>query len=250
MGAPACTVIEKNADTLARATARRLVATLTDALAGQPTAHLALTGGGILEHTMRALRALPERADVDWRRVHVWWGDERYVPADSPERNDGAAFAALLDALPYDPARIHRMPAADGEFGDDVEAAARAYAKSLADAAAVGEDVPRFAAVLLGVGPDAHCASLFPGHPATLETERSVVAVRDAPKPPPTRISLTFRALDAAAQVWFVASGAGKADAVARAHSSIDRTAVPACGPHGRQHTVWLIDRDAAAQLS
>jgi 6-phosphogluconolactonase len=249
MGAPACTVIEKNADSLARAAARRLVATLTCALDGRPTAHLALTGGGILEQTMRALRALPEREDVDWRRVHVWWGDERYVPADSPERNDGAAFAALLDALPYDPARIHRMPAADGEFGDDVDAAARSYAAALADAAPDGEDVPRFAAVLLGVGPDGHCASLFPGHPGTLETERSVIAVRDAPKPPPTRISLTFRALDAAAQVWFVASGAGKAEAVARAHDSADRATVPASGPRGREHTVWLIDRDAAAQL-
>jgi 6-phosphogluconolactonase len=250
MGALACVVIEKDADDLALATARRLVATLTDALAGTGPAHLAITGGGILEQTMRALRTLPERDGVDWRRVHVWWGDERYVPADSPERNDGAAFAALLDALPLDPVRVHRMPASDGEFGEDVDAAAGSYAAELADAAAAGQDVPRFAAVLLGVGPDAHCASLFPGHPGTLETVRSVIAVRDAPKPPPTRISLTFRALDAAEQVWFVASGAGKADAVARAASSSDRTAVPACAPRGRQETVWLIDRDAAAKLS
>jgi 6-phosphogluconolactonase len=249
MPAPPRTIVEQDADALAHATARRVVSTLSDALAEQAVTHLALTGGGILEKTMRALRALPDRDEIDWRRVHVWWADERYVPADSGERNDGAAFAALLDALPYDPARVHRMPAADGVFGDDVDAAARSYAKALADAAGEGEDVPRFAAVLLGVGPDAHCASLFPGHPGTLETERTVIGVRDAPKPPPTRLSLTFRALDAAAQVWFVASGTGKADAVARALSSTDRTAVPSSGPRGREQTVWLIDRDAAGQL-
>lgn len=241
------TIVEADAASLAHASALRLVGTLAAALTEQAVAHLVLTGGSILEQLLRAVRDLPDRDSVDWRRVHVWWGDERYVAADSPERNDTAAFTALLDVLPYDPARIHRMPAADSEFAD-VDAAAHSYAQALA-AAGHPCDVPRFDAVLLGVGPDGHCASLFPHHPGVYEDSLSVIGVRESPKPPPTRISLTFRALNAAAQIWFVAAGPGKADAVARAHASRDRTLVPAAGPRGQQQTLWLIDRDAAAQL-
>jgi 6-phosphogluconolactonase len=110
--------------------------------------------------------------------------------------------------------------------------------------------VPAFDAVLLGVGPDGHCASLFPGHPGTRVTDTSVIAVHDSPKPPPVRLSLTFPALDAAKEIWFVASGDGKADAVARALSGeFDRTEVPSSGPRGRNRTLWLLDRDAAAKL-
>ncbi|MCU1658960.1 MAG: 6-phosphogluconolactonase, partial [Pseudonocardiales bacterium] len=98
-------------------------------------------------------------------------------------------------------------------------------------------------------GPDGHCASLFPEHPAVYEQEASVVAVRNAPKPPPTRLSLTFRALDAANEVWFIASGEGKATAVALALSGAGRVQVPAAGPRGRHRTLWLIDRPAAAEL-
>ncbi len=166
----------------------------------RPLAFLVVTGGGILEQTMAALRTLPARDSVDWRRVSVWWGDERFVAADSADRNDRAAYAALLDALPLDPANVHRMPAAGAEFGDDAEAAADAYATELA--AAVLEqhdgDVPHFDAVLLGIGPDGHCASLFPEHPGVYEEDAAVIAVRNSPKSPPTRISLTFRGLEAA----------------------------------------------------
>ena len=109
-----------------------------------------------------------------------------------------------------------------------------------------GEDVPRFDVVLLGVGPDGHCASLFPGHPGVHERDAAVIAVRESPKPPPIRLSMTFPALDAANEVWFVASGDSKADAVAMAHSGADPTQVPAAGPRGRQRTLWLIDRAAA----
>lgn len=245
-------VVEASADVLAENTARRLVATLSSALSVRPEAHLVLTGGGILEQTLRALRDLPGRDDLDWPRVHVWWADERYVASDSDERNDKAAFAAGLDALPLDPALVHRMPAADSDFGDDVEAAAEFYAEALAAAVPPGQgqdDVPHFDVVLLGVGPDGHCASLFPGHPGVYEQDAAVIAVRDAPKPPPTRLSFTFRTLDAADEVWFVASGEGKADAVAMALSGADRVTVPAAGPRGRHRTRWLIDPAAAAKL-
>jgi 6-phosphogluconolactonase len=242
-------VVEPSADVLAWNPAGRAVATLVSALSLRPVAHLLLTGGGILEQAMRALRQLPGRDAVDWRRVHVWWGDERYVASGSDERNDAAAFAALLDALPLDPARVHRMPAADSAFGKDVEAAAEFYAGELAAAAGGADDVPAFDAVLLGIGPDGHCASLFPEHPGVYELQASVIAVNNSPKPPPTRLSLTFRALDSANEVWLIASGDGKSQAVALALGGAGRVQVPAAGPRGWQRTLWLIDRAAAGKL-
>jgi len=250
MGAAPEIVVDSTAAELADDVAVRLVATLVSAQGVRPLAHLVVTGGGILEQVMAALRELPARDSVDWRRVALWWGDERFVPADSPDRNDRAAFTVLFDALPLDPANVHRMPAAGGPFGDDVEAAAAAYAAELAaDAGGASGDVPHFDAVLLGIGPDGHCASLFPGDPGTRVDDTAVIAVHDSPKPPPTRISLTFGTLDAANEIWFIASGSSKAHAVAMAFSGASREEVPAAGPHGRHRTLWLLDEDAAADL-
>jgi 6-phosphogluconolactonase len=241
-------VIAASADRLAADSADRVVQTLGEALRDRPVAHLVVTGGGILEQVLGALAAPERRGAIEWSRVHVWWGDERYVPASSDERNDGPAWTKLFEHVDVDPARLHRMPASDVGFGEDAEAAADSYAAELA-AEAGDEDVPNFDLILLGVGPDGHCASLFPGHPALQEVKASVIAVHDAPKPPPTRLSLTFRALDAANEVWFIASGDGKADAVARAVSGAPREEVPSAGPRGRTRTLWLIDQAAASKL-
>jgi 6-phosphogluconolactonase len=239
-------VVEDSDTTLADRVADRAAATLGAAIDERGVAHLVVTGGGILEKVLSALAA---RKPIEWSQVHVWWGDERFVAADSSDRNDRPAFAALFDQVDVDPAKVHRMPASGGEFGDDAESAAAAYAAELAEAAPEGAEVPQFDIVLLGVGPDGHCASLFPGHPALRETATSVVAVHDSPKPPPTRLSLTFAALDAAREIWFVASGEGKADAVSRAVGGADFTEVPSARPRGRDRTLWLLDRDAAAKL-
>lgn len=240
-------VVSTSAEDLAGASATRAAAALGAALAARPEAHLVVTGGGILEQVLGALAA---EAGVEWSRVHVWWGDERYVPAASDDRNDRPAMGLLFDRVGVDRAKLHRMPASDAGFGADAAAAADSYAAELARAAGGGDGaVPAFDLVLLGVGPDGHCASLFPGHPGTQVLDTSVIAVHDSPKPPPTRLSLTFPALDAAREIWFIASGAGKADAVAKALSSTDRVQVPASGPRGREHTLWLVDQEAAAQL-
>ena len=240
-------IVSTSAEALAGESASRVAATLRAALTERGQAHLVVTGGGILEKVLASLATQP---DVDWGRVQVWWGDERYVPSDSDERNDRPAMTLLFDHVAIDPARVHRMPASDAGFGADADAAADSYAAELAEAAGGGEgEVPVFDVVLLGVGPDAHCASLFPGHPGTQVLDTSVIAVHDSPKPPPTRLSLTFTALDAAREVWFVASGDGKADAVAKALSSTDRVQVPASGPRGRDRTLWLLDEAAAAKL-
>ena len=252
MGATPELVVAPSATQLADDVAARLVATLVSVQGVRPLAHLVVTAGGILEQVIGALGESPARDSIDWSRVAVWWGDERYVPSDSADRNDTAVMRADLEALPLDPRNVHRMPASDGAYGEDAHAAAGAYASELAAAVPAGQgddDVPHFDVILLGVGPDGHCASLFPEHPGVYELDASVIAVHNSPKPPPTRLSLTFRSLDAANEVWFIAAGTEKANAVMMALSGAGRVQVPAAGPRGRYRTLWLVARDAASHL-
>jgi 6-phosphogluconolactonase len=167
------------------------------------------------------------------------------VPADHPDRNALQAREALLGVVPLDPSRVHEMPASDGPLGDDVNAAAAAYG---GEVERVLGTPPRFDVLMLGVGPDGHCASLFPGHEA-LRATGVAVGVRDSPKPPPTRVSLTMDTLGRADELWFVAAGAEKARAVHRALSATDVDAVPASGPRGRTRTTWFLDAAAASGL-
>ena len=243
-------VIQPDPDRLARAVAEALVARLAAAQAVHGAASVVLTGGGIgiavLEH-VAGLVAEPVRETVDWTRVDVWWGDERFVPADSDERNEKQARTALLDAVGIPDFRVHAMPASDGEFGSPEEAA-EDYLAELREYAAEGSDLPRFDVLLLGMGPEGHTASIFPGTPAVRD-ERPVFAVRDCPKPPPTRVSLGFGAITSAEEVWMVVTGEGKAPAVARALAGADREEIPAAGVHGTRATRWLLDAAAAAEL-
>jgi len=243
-------VVHRTPDLLAATTAARLLVHLVDAQAARGTASFVATGGGMGSAVLAAVAAAPARDAVDWGRVDVWWGDERFLPDGDPERNETQAREALLDAVPLDPARVHRMAPSDGPLGDDADAAARAYAAELAAAAGPGDPfgVPELDVVLLGVGPDAHVASLFPGHPGARVTDRGVIAVRESPKPPPVRISLTFPALNRGREVWLVASGEGKADAVARALATGAPAEVPASGIHGTRATRWLLDEAAASK--
>lgn len=240
----------RTAEELAGATAARLVTRLVDAQSAGRRPHIVLTGGTIARAVHRALRDSPAVASIDWHRVQVWWGDERFVAADDPERNELQARVDLLDALPLDPALVHPVAASDGVHGDDPEAAAEAYAAELA-ACALPEDhaeVPTFDVLMLGVGPDGHVASLFPEHPGLHET-RSVAAVRHSPKPPATRVSMTFPTLARAREVWFIASGEGKSAAVRNALGGAGHLQVPAAGPRGIERTVWLLDHAAATAL-
>ena len=170
-----------------------------------------LTGGGIGTAVLEQVAALGD--GVDWSAVDVWWGDERFVPADDDDRNEKAARRALLDVVGVPAERVHAMPPSDGGFAEPEDAAAW-YAGELAAAAAPGRDLPRFDVLLLGIGPEGHTASIFPGSPAAHD-ERPVFAVRDCPKPPPTRVSLGFAAINTADEVWLVVAGAEKAPAVA-----------------------------------
>lgn len=239
-------IVEKysDADELVAAAGDRLVGAITAAVAAREVAHIVLTGGGT---GVKLLKRVGEQGgDIDWARVHLYWGDDRYVPAEDDDRNDKQAREALLDHIAIPAANVHAMPASDGEFGDDIESAAMAYERVLA---ADGEPTPPFDVHLLGMGGEGHVNSLFPDTPAVKETARFVVGVTDSPKPPPRRITLTLPAVRRSREVWLVVAGAEKADAVAAAIGGAAPVDIPAAGAIGTEATVWLLDQAAAAKL-
>ena len=233
-------------DALAAAVAGRLVAHLAAAQAAGRRPDVGLTGGTVAAKIHEAVVTASEgHDDVDWSRVGFWWGDERYVPADDAERNARQARQTMLDRLDVDPRRVHEMPASDGPHAS-VDEAAQAYADEVR---AHGEG--DFEVLMLGVGPDGHVASLFPGSSQLDARDAIAVAVTDSPKPPPERITLTYEALNRSREVWFVVSGEGKADAVAKALADgTDRHDIPAAGVQGTERTVWFLDEGSASRLS
>jgi 6-phosphogluconolactonase len=246
-------VVHQDAQSLARSVADRLVARLVEAQSATGRAHVVLTGGGMGSAVLRSLADGPGRDAVDWSRVHVWWGDERFLPAGHPDRNDTQARAALLDRLPLTPEWVHAVATSDEPGVRDVDDAAERYAEELARVAAqdgTGRDeVPSFDVLMLGVGPDAHVASLFPEMAGVHETGRTVVGVHGSPKPPPLRVSMTLPTIGRAEEVWLVASGAEKAQAVGLALSGAGPVQAPAGAVSGRRATVWLLDRAAATSV-
>nr|WP_284290905.1 6-phosphogluconolactonase [Angustibacter aerolatus] len=245
-------VVHRDKQLLVESAAARLVTRLVDAQASRGVASVVLTGGGAGTGLLAALAASPARDAVDWSRVDVWWGDERFLPSGDPERNETQAREALLDHVPVDPARVHAMGASDGPDAD-VDAAAARYADEPAAAARASgtarDTVPAFDVLMLGVGPDAHVASLFPEMAGVHETERTAVGVHGSPKPPPLRVSLTLPAIAHAEEVWLVVAGADKAQAVGLALSGAGPVQAPAGAVAGRRSTLWLLDRDAATHV-
>ena len=242
-------IIETYPDSAALVTAAgdRLVAAIESAVAARERALIVLTGGGTGIGLLKHVGEHDER--IDWSKVHLFWGDERYVPEDDDERNEKQAREALIDRIDIPAANVHAMAASDGEFGSDLDAAALAYENVLAANAEAGEAVPAFDVHLLGMGPEGHINSLFPDTAAVRETARQVVGVEDSPKPPPRRITLTLPAIRRSREVWLVVSGDGKADAVTAAVNGADPESVPAAGALGREATVGLLDEAAASKL-
>ena len=235
-------------DALVAAAGDRLVAAINDAVAARSAAHIVLTGGGT---GIRLLERVGARADdIDWAAVQLYWGDDRYVPADDDDRNAKQAGAALLDRVGIPAANVHPMPASDGQYGDDLDAAAAAYELTLGTLAPAGAPTPEFDVHLLGMGGEGHINSLFPDTPAVREAARFVVGVPDSPKPPPHRLTLTLPAVRRSRQVWLVVAGAEKAAAVAAALAGAAPTDIPAAGAIGSERTLWLLDDAAASGLS
>ncbi|SPM37152.1 6-phosphogluconolactonase/Glucosamine-6-phosphateisomerase/deaminase [Mycobacterium rhizamassiliense] len=236
-----------DSDALVEAAGSQLVKTISAAISARGRALIVLTGGG---NGIGLLKYLAGHAgEVDWSKVHLFWGDERYVPEDDDERNEKQAREALLDHIDIPAAQVHPMAASDGEFGSDLAAAALAYEQLLAANAEADEQVPNFDVHLLGMGPEGHINSLFPDTPAVLETTRAVVAVNDSPKPPPQRITLTLPAIRRSREVWLLVAGAGKADAAAGALGGAQPVDIPAAGAIGLETTRWLLDAEAASKL-
>ena len=231
---------------LVTAVGDRLVTEISAAIAARGRALIVLTGGGTGIALLKHLGSHP----VDWARVHLFWGDDRYVAHDDDERNEKQAREALLDHIDIPAGNIHPMPPSDAGFGADLDAASRAYGDVLVANAEPGQPTPIFDVHLLGMGGEGHINSLFPHTPAVKEKQRMVLGVADSPKPPPRRITLTLPAIRRSRQVWLVVSGDAKADAVAAAVNGADPLDVPAAGAVGLESTLWLLDEAAARGLT
>lgn len=258
-------VLENKSDVIERV-ARDARLLLVEVLTQKEFAHVSLTGGsvgiGVLDYLGATDDDAPREERVDWSRVHLWWGDERWLAVDDAERNDAQAQPSFLGSLPFQANRIHRMPASDS--GHSLDEAAHAYARELVaslpgisgddvvhstkEASTIhspGQDTHSFDLVFLGVGPDAHVASLFPGRANEAASSAVVIPVRDSPKPPPERISLTLNAINSAARVWLVTAGRDKADAIGLALGKPNLSAAPASAVSGRIETRMYCDRSA-----
>ena len=216
-----------DADTLVAGLAEALLAHAAEAIAARGVFHLVLAGGSTPLALYRAL-AEGNAGDARWQ---IWYGDERCLPADHPDRNSTMIDSAWLSASRISPGNRRPIPAERGAFE-----AATIYADWLAG-------VPDFDVVLLGMGEDGHTASLFPGHDwGEAAGSPDVLAIQAAPKPPSERVSLSAARLNRSARVWFVITGGGKRNALRRWEHC---EALPVTAVHGVQETVaWL---DAAA---
>jgi len=227
---------------LAAEAADRFVASARAAIEERGIFFVALSGGTTPEVVFPLLRRSPRVNRIDWSRVEVFWGDERNVPPDHPDSNFGDAFRMLLSRLPGLRAEaVHRMPAESS----DLDGAALAYEAELRLAFGTrGEEPPKFDLIWLGMGPDGHVASLFPGSKALREMHRWVVP-NWAPARRIWRMTLTLPVLNAAREVDFLVSGENKANAVSHIRSG--RSRLPAARVHAMR-TIWLLDRAAAGE--
>lgn len=235
-------VVHRGRQALADAAAARLVVAIVDAQSARGEAQISLTGGSMGSQIITSLCEVPARDAVDWSRVHVWWGDERWLPTGDADRNDTQNDAAGLATLGLSAQHVHRVAGPDRTAS--AEDSARLY-----EAALRAHGGGAFDVMVLGVGPDGHVASLFPHHPAAASRDTIAIAVHDSPKPPPTRVSLTRECLERSREVWFLVSGADKADAVRRGVTGAPFETTPAAHVHGMERTLWLVDVDAATDL-
>jgi 6-phosphogluconolactonase len=240
---------------LARTAAERMATLVQAAIATRGNAVVCLTGGRTPRELYRLLGSREHHwhTRIDWPRVHLFWGDERHVPPDDPASNYGMARTALLQHVPVVASQVHRMR---GELPDAADAA-REYDRLLLEAfAAAGRSDLRFDVMLLGLGPDAHIASIFPGSPllgdnGTQPRGGARVAAVPGPDPGTWRITLTPHAIVDADVILMIVSGAAKADAVYAAlleEEDVRERPAQLLRAEG-DRVEWLVDRAAAARL-
>ncbi len=226
--------------TVAEATADRFVTAARTAIEERGVFRVALSGGSTPKRVYPLLLEPARRDAVEWEAVEFFWGDERAVPPDHPESNFGVAYGMLISQLPdVRPDRIHRMPAE----APDLDAAALTYESELRLAfGARGDEPPAFDLIWLGMGPDGHTASLFPGS-AGLEERRRWAIANFAPAQDAWRMTLTFPILNAGREVLFVVTGADKAEALREIRAG--GSDLPAARVDGEQ-VEWIVDAAAA----
>ncbi|MEU1431672.1 6-phosphogluconolactonase [Nocardia sp. NPDC005746] len=243
MSKPAVTETFTTVDDLVTAAAARFVAQVVEAQRLRGSASVVLTGGGTGIALLELVRKAP--GDIDWAKLDIFWGDERFVPTGDPERNELQARHALLDHVPVDPSRVHPTETSSGDYPDPLEAAGEYSATVHAHLAEHGA----FDLHLLGMGGEGHINSLFPHTDATREEHELVVAETNSPKPPAVRITLTLPAIRKSRHVMLIVSGEAKAAAVAAALNGASPLDIPAAGAIGTESTTWLLDESAAADL-
>lgn len=206
---------------------------------------IALSGGSTPKRLYGLLAAAPLRDQMPWQRVHLFWGDDRFVPWDSPDSNYAMAQETMLAHVPIPPENVHGIP-----FKGGAADAAHEYERTLK--AYYGGDAldparPLFDIVLLGMGPDGHTASLFPGKPALAEQQRWAIEVPEpglAPFVP--RVTLTYPALNSAKSVAFVAAGADKMAMMRRVLAGDRELPSTHIAPVGE--LIWFVDRAARGE--
>ncbi|MEV4774988.1 6-phosphogluconolactonase [Microbacterium sp. LTA6] len=241
-------VVESTPAALAARVADRFLTRLGARTRNGRIAHIALTGGSMGGAVLRAAAEDPRSAQIDWSLVHFWWGDERFVARDHADRNSVQSRQALLDHIPVPAENVHEVAGSDS--GVTLDEAAAAYAAELARFGTDEQPWPSFAVCFLGVGPDGHIASLFPDRPEVGVTDAAVLPVRDSPKPPPERVTLTRPVLNSSKRVWLVLTGADKASALGLALAGASYSSVPAAGAKGRKRTIFFVDEAAASEVS
>jgi 6-phosphogluconolactonase len=236
-------IVAGDLEALSHQVANQIARTVAEAVAARGRCTLALAGGNTPRRTYELLTEPPLRDAVPWDALHLFWGDERCVPPDHPDSNYRMAREALIDRAPIPAANVHRVRTEEGSAA----AVAAYYERELRNFFGLEvEDVPRFDVILLGMGPDGHTVSLFPGSPALDETQRLVVP-NSIDYMPHERVTFTFQVLNAARLIAFLITGRDKAESLARALNG--DSAVPAGHIRPADGEVrWYLDRAAAGQ--
>ncbi|XP_042495692.1 probable 6-phosphogluconolactonase 4, chloroplastic [Macadamia integrifolia] len=213
-----------------------------------------VVSGGSLIKSLRKLTEPPYVDSIEWAKWHVFWVDERVVPKDHPDSNYKLAYDGFLSMVPIPPGHVYAINDALSAEGaaDDYETCLNQLVKNKVVDFSAATGFPKFDVMLLGMGPDGHVASLFPGHPLLSENKRWVTFVKDSPKPPPERITFTFPVINSSAYVALVVAGASKADPVHRAlgggdSQTSDMLPVQMVSPEGE--ITWFLDKGAASKL-
>ncbi|XP_010274561.1 PREDICTED: probable 6-phosphogluconolactonase 4, chloroplastic isoform X1 [Nelumbo nucifera] len=230
----------------------KYTADLSEKFIQERGAFTVVLSGGSLIHSLRKLLESPYLESVDWTKWHVSWVDERVVPKNHEDSNYKLAYDGFISKVPIPPGNIYAINDALTAEGaaDDYEACLKQLVNNKVVDLSAASGFPKFDLMLLGMGPDGHVASLFPGHPLVNENKRWVTFIKDSPKPPPERITYTFPVINSSASIALVICGSGKADAVHRAlgnQENSDLLPVQIVSPEGK--LTWFLDKPAASKL-